>query len=72
MSAAAQIHSNGAGNWSILENGGVRATYSYHVIRFSIPCKAAFGDGQPNTGNLTLDRIMPILTADLRHRRLDF
>jgi len=72
MSAAAQIHSNGDGNWSILENGEVRATYPYHAIRFSILWKAAIGDKQPNTGTLTLDRIMSIFTADLRHRRVDF
>ena len=72
MSAAAQIHSNGDGNWSILENGEVRATYPYHAIRFSILWKAAIGDKQPNTGNLTLDRVMSIFTADLRHRRVDF
>ena len=72
MSAAAQIHSNGDGNWSILENGEVRATYPYHAIRFSILWKAAIGDRQPNTGNLTLDRIMSIFTADLRHRSVNF
>jgi hypothetical protein len=72
ISAAAQIHSNGDGNWSILENGEVRATYSHHAIRFSILWKAVIGDRQPNTGNLTLDRIMSTFTADLRHRRVDF
>jgi hypothetical protein len=72
LSAAAQIHSNGDGHWSILENGEVRATYPYHAIRFSILWKAAIGDRQPNPGNLTLDRIMSIFTADLRHRKVDF
>ncbi len=72
MSATAQIHSNGDGNWSILENGEALATYPYHAIRFSILWKAAIGDKQPNTGNLTLDRIMSIFTADLRHRSVDF
>jgi hypothetical protein len=72
MSAAAQIRSNGDGHWSILENGEVRATYPYHAIRFSILWKAAIGDRQPNPGNLTLDRIMSIFTADLRHRKVDF
>jgi hypothetical protein len=72
MSAAAQIHSSRDGHWSILENGEVRATYPHHAIRFSILWKAAIGDRQPNTGNLTLDRIMSIFTADLRHRRVDF
>ena len=72
MSAAAQIHSNGDGNWSILENGEIRATYPSHGIRFSILWKAAIGERQPNTGNLTLDRITAIFTADLRHRSVDF
>ncbi|HEY6371408.1 MAG TPA: hypothetical protein VIX37_12590 [Candidatus Sulfotelmatobacter sp.] len=72
ISPAAQIHSNGDGNWSILENGEVRATYPHHAIRFSILWKAAIGDRQPNTSDLTLDHIMSTLTADLRRRRVDF
>ena len=72
MSAAAQIQSDGDGNWSILENGEVRATYPSHAIRFSVLWKAAIGDRQSNADNLTLDRIMAIFTADLRHRRVDF
>ncbi len=72
MSAAAQIHSNGNGNWSILENGEVQATYPSHAIRFSILWKAAIGDRGSNAGDLTLDRIMAIVTADLRHRGVDF
>lgn len=72
ISATAQIHSNGDGSWSILENGEVRATYPCQAIRFSILWKAAIGDRQPNTGNLTLDRIMTIFARDLRHRRVDF
>ena len=72
MSAAAQIHSNGDENWSILENGEVRGTYPSQAIRFSILWKAAIGDRQSNTGNLTLDRIIAIFTADLRSRGVDF
>jgi len=72
ISAAAQIHSNGNGNWSIIENGEVRATYPHHTIRFSILWKAVIGDRKSNAGDLTLDRIMEIFTADLRHRRVDF
>ena len=71
MSAAAQIHSNGDGNWSILENGEVRATYPGHAIRFSILWKAAIGDRKPDTVNLTLDRIMSVFTKDLRNRNVD-
>ena len=72
MSAAAQIHSNGDGNWSILENGEVRATYPSHAIRFSILWKAAIGNRESKAGDLTLDRIMAIFTADLCRRRVDF
>src|SRR5215472_6003292 len=72
MSAAAQIHSNGDGNWSILENGEVRATYPSHAIRFSILWKAGIGERASNADNLTLDRIMVIFMADLRRRRVDF
>ena len=72
MSAAAQIQSDGDGNWSILENGEVRATYPSHAIRFSILWKAAIGDRQANADDLTLDRIMAIFTADLRYRSVDF
>jgi hypothetical protein len=72
ISAAAQIQPNGGGNWSILENGEVRATYPSHAIRFSILWKAAIGDRASNADNLTLDRIMSIFSADLRHGRVDF
>jgi hypothetical protein len=72
MSVSAQIHSNGDGNWSILENGEVRATYPSHAIRFSILWKAAIGDRASNADNLTLDRIMSIFSTDLRHRGVDF
>jgi hypothetical protein len=72
MSAAAQIQPDGNGNWEVLENEEVRATYPSHAIRFSVLWKAAFGDRASNLHNLTLDRIMEIFTADLRHRRVDF
>jgi hypothetical protein len=72
MSAAAHIHWNSDGTWSILENGEVRATYPSRAIRFSILWKAAIGDRASNADNLILDRIMAIFTADLRRRRVDF
>jgi hypothetical protein len=72
MSAAAQIQPDGSGNWSILENGDVRATYPSHAIRFSILWKAAIGDRASSADNLTLDRIMAVFTADLRRRYVDF
>jgi hypothetical protein len=48
------------------------APRTHTTRRFSILWKAAIGERQPNTGNLTLDRIMSIFTADIRHRRVDF
>lgn len=62
----------GNGNWSILENGEVHATYPRYAIRFSILWKAAIGDRESNAGEPTLDRIVAIFTADLRRRRVDF
>jgi hypothetical protein len=72
MSAAAQIQPDGDGNWSILENGEVCATYPRQAIRLSILWKAAIGDRASTADNLTLDRIMEIFTADFRRRRVDF
>lgn len=72
MSASAHIRPDGDSNWSILENGEVRATYPGPAIRFSILWKAEIGDRKSTTDNLTLDRIMAIFTADLRHRCVDF
>jgi hypothetical protein len=72
MSAAAMIQPDGAGSWTILENGGVRATYPSHAIRFSVLWKAEVRDRESKPDNLTLERIMAILIADLRHRGIDF
>ncbi len=72
MSAEAQIQWDGDGNWVILENGGVRATYPSPAIRFSVLWKAEVRNGNPGIDHLTLDRIMEIFTADLRHRSVDF
>lgn len=72
MSASAQIRPDGDGNWAIVENGQVRAVYPSHAIRFSILWKAEVRERKRNTVNLTLERIMAIFTADLRHRGIDF
>jgi len=72
MSASAEIQPDGEGNWIILENGEVRATYPSHAIRFSILWKAEVRNGNPGIDHLTLDRILEIFTADLRHRSVDF
>ena len=72
MSASAKIQPDGEGNWIILENGEIRATYPSHAIRFSVLWKAEVRNGNPATDHLTLDRIMEIFTADLRYRGIDF
>jgi hypothetical protein len=72
MSASAKIQPGGEGNWIILENGEVRATYPSHAIRFSVLWKAEVRNGNPGIDHLTLDRIMEIFAADLRHRNVDF
>jgi len=72
MSAAAQIQPDGNGNWEVLENGEVRATYPGQAIRFSILWKAGVRERESGTDNLTLGRIMSIFTGDLRNRGVDF
>jgi hypothetical protein len=71
ISASAHIQPDGDGNWAILENGEVRATYPSHAIRLSVVWKAAVQNRESSTDNLTLDRIMAIFAADLRHRSVD-
>lgn len=71
MSAAAEIRPDGDGNWSILENNEVRATYRTGAIRFSILWKAAIEERTPNADSLTLDRVMSIFSADLRLRSVE-
>jgi hypothetical protein len=72
MLASAQIQPDGDGNWAILENGEVRATYPSNAIRLSVLWKAEVRERESRTDDLTLDRIMAIFTADLRHRGVDF
>jgi hypothetical protein len=72
ISASAEIHPDGQGDWTILENGEVRAIYSGNAIRFSILWKAEVRTGESKPDSLTLDRIMAIITTDLRRRKVDF
>ena len=72
MSASATIQPDGDSNWTILENGEVRATYPSHAIRFSVLWKAEVRDRESKPDNLNLDRIMAVFLADLRHRGIDF
>ena len=72
MSASATIQPDGDGNWTIFDNGEVRAIYPSDAIRFSVLWKAEVRDREWKPDNLALDRIMAIFTADLRHRDIDF
>jgi hypothetical protein len=72
ISALAQIQPAGDGNWAIVDNGEVRATYPDRAIRLSIVWKAEVRDRELKNDNLDLDRIMAIFTADLRRRGVDF
>jgi hypothetical protein len=72
MSASAEIVPDRNGHWTIHENGEVRATYPSAAIRFSVLWKAGVRATESKPDNLTLDRIMAIFTADLRHRGVDF
>jgi hypothetical protein len=71
MTALAKIQPDGDGNWTILENGEVRATYPRHAIRFSVLWKAEVRNGESRPESLTLDRAMEIFIADLRHRGIN-
>lgn len=72
MSASAEIQPDGNGNWSVREEGEVRAIYPSRAIRLSILWKAEVRDDHSKPDNLTLDRIMAIFMADLRRRGIYF
>ena len=72
ISATAEIRPDGGSNWTIVENGEVCAIYPGNAIRFSILWKAEVRVRDSVPGNLTLDRIMEIFIANLRHRGFDF
>jgi hypothetical protein len=72
MSASAEVRPDGNGNWIILQDGEIRATYPSRAIRFSILWKAEVRNGESRPDNLTLDRIMNIFITDLHQRSIDF
>jgi hypothetical protein len=72
ISAAAQIQLNGEGNWTILEDGEIRATYAQRAIRLSVLWKAAVGNSKERADSLTLDRIMEIFASDLKEQHVEF
>ena len=71
MTVAAEIRPAGREAWEIVENGEVRATYPAKAIRLSIVWKADL-ETRPRVEPLTLDRVMEVFTADLRHRNVEF
>lgn len=72
ISASAYIQPDCNGNWTILENGEVRATYPIRAIRLSLVWKAEVRNRESSADDLTLDRIMAIFTPDLRRRSVEF
>lgn len=72
MSASAKIQPDGEGNWTVLENGEVRATYPSHAIRFSVLWKAEVRDRESRPDKLTLDRVLDVFAKDLHGRGVDF
>jgi hypothetical protein len=68
ISASAQIQPAGDGDWTIMENGEVRAVYPDRAIRLSLVWKAEVRDRELKNDVLSLDRVMAIFTADLRRR----
>jgi len=76
ISPAAYIQPTGDGEWAIMENGEIRATYPEHMIRLSVLWKAEIRDetqdDELSSDHLTLDRIMGIFTADLRRQSVTF
>jgi hypothetical protein len=72
ISASAQIQPASDGNWAIVQNGEVRATYPDRAIRLSLVWKAEVRDRELKDDNLDLDRVMTVFTADLRRRNVEF
>lgn len=72
MSASACMRPVGDGNWAIVENGEVRATYPSRAIRLTVLWKAEVRDKPVRIDDLNLDRIMAVFTADLRRRSVNF
>lgn len=72
ISSSAQIQPDGDGNWTVVEDGEILAMYPSNAIRFSVIWKATVRNTESDNDNLTLDRIMEIFTANLRHRNVEY
>jgi hypothetical protein len=73
----AQIRASDRGDWVIVDNGRSLATYSPGEVRLSVLWKAEvfvddLAEKQAASDRLSLNRVMEILTNDLRHRRIEF
>ena len=71
MTAAAELRAVGGNTWAIVENDEVRATYPLNAVRLSLVWKANL-ETEADSESLNLDRVMSILMADLRKRKVDF
>ena len=68
LSPSAQIERRGDGDWAILENGAVCATYPGPAIRLSIVWKAEIRASDADLDPLTPERVVATFAADLRAR----
>ena len=71
MTVAAELHAVGDDTWAIVENGEIRATYPFSVVRLSLVWKADL-ESAANPQSLSLDQVMSIFIADMRKRKVDF
>jgi hypothetical protein len=73
----AQIRAPDRGDWAIVDNGRTVATYRAGEVRLSVLWKAeVFADHEAEkkaiSDRLSLDRVMEILTNDLRRRGIEY
>lgn len=77
LGPAAQIRATGQEEWVVVNDGVEVATFPAGQVRLSVLWKAeVFADEaaerKAGTSPLTLERVMELLTTDLRGRRIDF
>jgi hypothetical protein len=71
MTATAELCAVGGDTWAIVENGEVRATYSFNAVRLSLVWKADL-EPEADSESLDLHQVMSIFVADLSRRKVDF
>jgi hypothetical protein len=72
MTAASEIRPIGNERWAIVDDGTVRATYPTRAMRFSILWKAEVMEQGSGGDQLSLDRIVEAVAADLHRRQIAF